>query len=507
MTGDTTLVALVGATVARHPRATAVVGPDGDRHDYAALDAMAGRFAAALVAAGVGRGDRVGVCRPKSFETVAALLGILRAGAAYVPVDPASPVERNRTIFADCAIRALVTDEASHARMGAIEGAVAVVGTPPEASAPKEAALSPDDLAYILYTSGSTGRPKGVALTHRNAASFVEWCLATFAPSPADICSSHAPFHFDLSVLDLWMTLSSGAAIALVGESLAKDPRGLAAWVARERITIWYSVPSILGLMATHGRLEEHDHAALRAVLFAGEVFPMPSLLALRARWPGPALWNLYGPTETNVCTAFRLPDAIDAARTEPFPIGPACAHCEVRVVDDLGRTCAAGETGRIVCRGAPVTRGYWGLDPADTPAFVEIDGARWYDTGDLGVADPAGVVDFRGRRDRMVKRRGHRIELGEIEAGLCRAPVIAEAAAWSVATDGEVRIHAAVVPADGARLGVIALRAIAAEHLPASMAPDRFVVLACLPRTTTGKVDYRSLASGAAEGARRDDA
>ena len=499
MNGDTTLAAMVGAAIARHPRETAVIGPDGVAHDYAALDAMADRFAAALAGAGVVRGDRVGVCRVKSFETVAALVGIMRLGAAYVPVDPMSPAERNRTIFGDCAIRALVIEPPALERLGGLPGVREIVGTPPEVAAgvgdAAAAPVLPDDLAYILYTSGSTGRPKGVCLTHRNGASFVEWCRATFAPGPGDRCSSHAPFHFDLSILDLWATLASGAAIALVGEDLAKDPRGLAAWIARERIAIWYSVPSILGLLADHGRLEEHDCGTLRAVLFAGEVFPIPSLLRLKAKWPTPAFWNLYGPTETNVCTALRLPDAIDPSRTEPFPIGPACAHCEVRIVDDVGKPRMPGEVGRILCRGAPVMRGYWGVAPEETAAFVEIDGSRWYDTGDLGVADDEAVIDFRGRRDRMVKRRGYRIELGEIEAGLCRAPAVSEAAVWVVeGVEGETRIVAAVVPAPGERLGVIALRGLAAEHLPASMAPDRFVVVERLPRTTTGKIDYRTL-------------
>jgi amino acid adenylation domain-containing protein len=492
--GDTTITDAVDAAIARYPDAVAVIAPDGRTHTYAELDGMADRFASALAVRGVVAGDRVGVCRAKGFETVAALVGIMRLGAAYVPVDPSSPSERNRTIFDDCTVRAIVTDEPALARLGQPDGVAAIVGTPSAPHARERAAATPDDLAYILYTSGSTGRPKGVCLTHRNAMSFVQWCIATFAPGPGDRCSSHAPFHFDLSILDLWMTLASGASVALIDESLAKDPRALAAWIAATRITNWYSVPSILALMAEHGRLDEHDHSALRVVCFAGEVFPIPQLLALRAKWPGLAMWNLYGPTETNVCTALRIPDAVDAARTDPFPIGPACAHCEVRIVDDRGHPLQSGGVGRIICRGAPVMSGYWGVDPAETATFITVDGTRWYDTGDLGAMDADGVVDFRGRRDRMVKRRGYRIELGEIEAGLARSPLIAECAVWSTSDAGEVRIHAAVVAADGAKLGVIALRSHCAAALPPYMAPDRFEVVDALPRTSTGKIDYQSL-------------
>jgi non-ribosomal peptide synthetase component F len=220
-----------------------------------------------------------------------------------------------------------------------VPGATRIVGLPePDVDAPDLEPPSAEDLAYILYTSGSTGRPKGVCLEHRHATTFVDWCVRTFECGPDDRCSSHAPFHFDLSILDLWMPLACGASVALIEESLAKDPRGLPAFIDERGITIWYSVPSILSLMATHGRLDEHAHDRLRIVCFAGEVFPLPGLRALRTAWPEPDFWNLYGPTETNVCTALRLPATIEVDRTEPFPIGRACDHCEIRLVDDDGR-------------------------------------------------------------------------------------------------------------------------------------------------------------------------
>ncbi len=496
MTSTPTICELVDRSIREHPDRPAVVGPGGEVATYAELEDRVRRFASVLHDAGVRRGDRVGVCRWKAIDTVAGFIAIMRCGAAYVPVDPASPPSRNRTIFEDCEVRAILLDDRTAASIEGVPGATRIVGLPePDVDAPDLEPPSAEDLAYILYTSGSTGRPKGVCLEHRHATTFVDWCVRTFECGPDDRCSSHAPFHFDLSILDLWMPLACGASVALIEESLAKDPRGLPAFIDERGITIWYSVPSILSLMATHGRLDEHAHDRLRIVCFAGEVFPLPGLRSLRTAWPEPDFWNLYGPTETNVCTALRLPATIEVDRTEPFPIGRACDHCEIRLVDDDGRDVADGETGRIVCRGGPVMRTYWGRTPEEIESFVDIGGARWYDTGDLGAVDDAGDIVFHGRRDRMVKRHGYRIELGEIEAGLDRCDGLAECAVWAVSDAGATVIHAAVVPEAEATLSIIALRGHCGRSLPPYMAPDRFHVLEALPRTSTGKIDYRGLA------------
>ena len=495
MTATPTICDLLDAGLAAHPDRPAVIGIDGEIATHAELDARASTIGAALQAAGVRPGDRVGVCRWKSIDTVAGLIAVMRCGAAYVPVDPASPPVRNRTIFEDCRVRAVLLDDRTAESLEGVADAARIVGRPDEGERRFEpVSPSASDLAYILYTSGSTGRPKGVCLEHRHATSFVDWCVRTFECGPDDRCSSHAPFHFDLSILDLWMPLASGAAVCLIDEGLAKDPRGLARFIEERSITIWYSVPSILGLMASSGRLAEHRHDSLRTVCFAGEVFPLPGLRALRAAWPEPAFWNLYGPTETNVCTAFLIPERIDSDRRESFPIGPSCDHCRIRIADEIGGEIEAGHEGRILCTGSPVMRTYWGREPEEIGAFEEIDGDRWYDTGDLGVADEHGVVTFRGRRDRMVKRHGYRIELGEVEAGLSHAAMVDEIAVWHEVVEGATVIHAAVAAAEGAALSIIGLRRHCAAALPPYMTPDRFHLLDSLPRTSTGKIDYQAL-------------
>ena len=481
--------------VARYGDRVAVVDVDGTATTYVQLDELADRFAGWLEGIGIGSGDRVGVCRSKSVETVAAFLGIMRRGAAYVPVDPFSPPARNQTIFDDCKVSAIILGHAAQERMTGGASVPVLVGSPPLARATGKVSSMSDDLAYILYTSGSTGRPKGVCLSHRNAMSFVEWCITTFNAGPMDRCSSHAPFHFDLSILDLWMPLSSGGSIVLVDESLAKDPRGLPGFIAERGITNWYSVPSILGLMAEHGHLDEHDHSSLKVVCFAGEVFPVPALRKLRESWPEPRFFNLYGPTETNVCTAYEIAGPVDPQRTEPYPIGHSCSHCRIRLIDDGGRDVPAGTVGRIMCAGDSVMSGYWGTPGDDISAFVTIDDERWYDTGDLGLAGEDGSIIFHGRRDRMVKRHGYRIELGEVEAGLAGMASVHECAVWAnTGTDGGVRIMAAVAPREGCTLSIISLRAHCGANLPPYMAPDVFTILDALPRTTTGKIDYSTL-------------
>ena len=182
-------------------------------------------------------------------------------------------------------------------------------GTNPGAA--NEASRSPDDLAYILYTSGSTGVPKGVMLTHRNATSFVDWCSSVFTPAEDDRFSSHAPFHFDLSILDIYVSLKHGASVHLIPDELGKKPRDLARFIADRRITVWYSTPAILSLLGEFGDLARLDCSALRLVLFAGEVFPVKQLRRIAGLWPSPDYYNLYGPTETNVCTFSKIPTPV----------------------------------------------------------------------------------------------------------------------------------------------------------------------------------------------------
>jgi amino acid adenylation domain-containing protein len=485
---------------------------------YGDLAALSDRVRDRMRRMGVGPGDRVGIYVRKSIDTVATIFGILKTGAAYVPVDPSAPPARNAYILNDCSVRTAVVEQRFETRLRA---EMALLGPVPPllvldgagggralaAALDREAACNPapatatvvpgpDDLAYILYTSGSTGRPKGVVLSHTNAMSFIDWCSEVFTPTEADRFSSHAPFHFDLSILDLYVSVKHGATLVLIGEEVGKDPHRLAPLIAERRLTVWYSAPSILSLLAQYGDLQTRDLSALRLVLFAGEVFPIKHLRALQALLPRPRYFNLYGPTETNVCTFYEIPGNIPEECTEPFPIGRACSHLRTRVVDVELRPVAAGQEGELCVSGAGVMRGYWNLPEPSARAFlVDADGARWYRTGDVVVERSDGAYVFLGRRDRMVKRRGYRVELGEIEAGLYRHPAVWEVGVIALADqETGVRIKAFLACHEGRRPSLIEMKRFCADHLPAYMIPDLFSFRPALPKTSTDKIDYQRL-------------
>jgi len=512
VTGLAALLSESARRVRDHP---AVAMPGTKGLTYGELDLLSSRIAQHLLRLGVTPGDRVGVRLHKSPDAVAAIFGILKAGAAYVPVDADSPAPRGAYILNDCAVRAVVTErrlaEALELELRKVSAAPTVIaleqqrnrdGAWPALLDPLGVSEQPpgdtprvgsDDIAYVLYTSGSTGNPKGVSLSHGNATSFIDWCSRTFQPTSEDTFSSHAPFHFDLSILDIFVPLKHGAKLVLIGEELGKDPLRLAAAISAERISVWYSTPSILSLLAHYGKLERHDCTALRLVLFAGEVFPVPQFRLLWAVWQHPRYFNLYGPTETNVCTYYEVPADATWVSDDSFPIGRMCPPNMGRVVDERGEPTKPAEPGELIVTGPNVMQGYWNLPEQTLAAFLtDSAGAVWYRTGDIVVEAACGEYRYLGRRDRMVKRRGYRVELGEVEAALLRNTGIREAAAVAVPGDDGVRIAAFVVLQK--EMSILALRRLSADCLPPYMVPDLFKIIAGLPRTSTNKVDLQRL-------------
>ncbi len=499
----------------------AAVGPDGSSVSYRDLNDRADRIAGFLVAHGVRRGDRVGLVQPKSLASLCTIFGILKAGAAYVPVDSGAPPARIRAILEDCQVRAVFAD-ARCAPVAAGSATVVVTETdsrtvwdlPAGAVSWREAiehepylagfcCRQPDDLAYILYTSGSTGVPKGVMLSHRNAVSFIEWCSAVFTPDETHRFSSHAPFHFDLSILDIYLSVKHGSCLFLISDDLGKNPRDLSRFIAEKHLTDWYSTPSILSLLAEFGKLDRLDFSSLRTVLFAGEVFPVKHLRKLTRLWPSAAYFNLYGPTETNVCTFAPIPLPIPDERTEPYPIGRPCSHCAALVLDGEGDPVGSGKEGVLYVAGPSVFGGYWGRTQESAGYFRERDGQRWYSTGDIVRGDAAGGYVYVGRRDRMVKRRGYRIELGDIESALYRYEHVREAAVIALPdAESGVKVIAYVTTARDSPPSTIELKVFCSQILPVYMSPDKFIFRDLLPRTSTNKVDYQSLLREAVTGA-----
>jgi amino acid adenylation domain-containing protein len=495
---------------------------EGRSITYRELDVLSDTIGEMLVGMGVSSGDRVGIWMPKSIGAVAAIFGILKAKAAYVPIDHSAPAGRNVGILKDCGVRAVLI---AGSRLGDLRGAwpdqplpvleelaegiLLVEGvTDDQARGIAAPRHNSSELAYILYTSGSTGKPKGVVHTHGSALAFVDWCSSVFRPTDRDRFSSHAPLHFDLSILDVFVAVKHAATLVLIGEAVGKQPQTLAHLISERRITVWYSTPSILRLLVEWGRLAELDSSALRLVLFAGEVFPIRYLRPLTDVWPHARFFNLYGPTETNVCTYFEIPREIPHSSTEPFPIGSPCSGDRVIIVDEQGREVPQGVPGELCVAGDSVMLGYWNRPDRTAEAFLIDDaGVRWYRTGDVAVRFHGDHHRFLGRRDRMIKRRGYRVELGEIESALHRHPGVREAAVVAVADEVRgLQIVACVAMADGSRPSLIAMKQYCSQELPLYMVPDRFAHYAALPKTSTDKIDYRQLGEHASPLASRGE-
>ena len=500
----------------RQPTATAVECGD-ERLSYAQLSSAARQLARRMAQAGLRTGDRVGLLLPKSAQSVIAMYAVLSAGAAYVPLDEQSPAARQLGVLHDCGVRGLVATRATLERLLAAEPefahslAFVFSSVPLELPCPclpwqtdqgtDNGALphiNPAAPAYLLYTSGSTGKPKGVVVSHRGARSFVDWAIQTFHLTPNDHLANHAQLNFDLSILDVFASLSSGARVQLIPPRLLLRPHQVSELMHRRGITVSYSVPSTLVLLARDGRLGEIAPSRLTRVLFAGEVFPVPALRRVMQALPHARFFNLFGPTETNVCTWHALP-AIPAADAQAIPIGQPCRHIRAAILDSDGQPVPDGAPGELCVAGPPVLLEYFERDDLTRAAFWELGPGRdrepMYRTGDRVRQDARGLLWFLGRRDRQVKRRGYRIELGEIESALALLPGVRECAVVATAdTPGECHVRAVLVPEPGADVSVLTIKLHCGRLLPPYMLPDSFDVRESLPRTSTGKIDLLGL-------------
>jgi amino acid adenylation domain-containing protein len=508
-----------------YPEKTAVWAR-GKSITYRELDERSNQLANLLRQRGVQKGDRVALFFPKCVESIVSMLGVLKAGGVYVPIDPQMPADRSGYILSNCGVRILIATSAKLADLAPetrelLETVIFVEGDAsgdgqvawsrldefPASHAP-QVTMVETDLAYILYTSGSTGRPKGVMLTHQNALTFVEWCAEEFQVRSEDRLSNHAPLHFDLSVFDVYNTLEAGATVYLITEDLALFPTSLANFIETQKITIWYSVPSALMLLLLHGRLTAAKLSSLRVILFAGEVFPMKYLRQLAEVSKTSDLYNLYGPTETNVCTYYKV-ERERLEGMETLPIGIACANTECFSVMPEGRLAAKGEAGELLVRGPSVTNGYW-ADPEKTKKMVVPNHfqqnfeEKMYRTGDIVTVGDDGNYYFQGRRDSQIKSRGYRIELGEIEAALLSHPGVREAAVLAIPDEviGN-RIRAVVAPHIPGSLGVLELQQYCASRVPKYMIPELVDLFDELPKTSTGKIDRVKLAADSAVAAK----
>ncbi|MBW3570414.1 MAG: amino acid adenylation domain-containing protein, partial [Gemmatimonadetes bacterium] len=498
---------------ARTPDALAVEGAEGAL-TYAQLDALSAGVAAALRARGAGRGSIVAVGVERSARMVAALLGVVRAGAAYLPLDPEYPVERLAYMLEDSGAHLLLTERALDAKLPAsridrilldeiapaqpVDTADSVGSAdsvdpvhsayPVDSVDAGDADVGPDDLAYVIYTSGSTGRPKGVMVPHGGACNF----LRAMAEAPGiradDVLLAVTTIAFDISVLELFLPLSLGARAVVATREQAADPALLGALLAPSGATVMQATPATWAMLLASGWA---PRTGMR-VLSGGEALPRTVADALLSA--GAEVWNLYGPTETTVwSTSVRVP------AEGAIPLGEPVANTTLYVLDPAGHPAPLGVPGELFIGGAGVTRGYLHRPALTAERFVPdpfgAAGNRLYRTGDRVRRRTDGALDFLGRVDFQVKLRGFRIELGEIEAALRAHPGVGAAAALVREEAGDARLLAYVVPRDpDAPPAGTELRAFLRARLPEYMVPAAFVALDAFPLTPSGKVDRRAL-------------
>lgn len=534
---DTPDIALIHQAVEHHAaaRPDQVAVDDGSRTlTYVELNLQAGRLASVLRAGGAGRNDRVGVLLGNGLEACVAVTGALKADCCYVPLHPGFPPARIAAIIEDARLQAVVTEGAHLERLGASLELVGedarpahlvVLGPAPGGGAPPAGvtrvsgadtlAAAPDrppparnveeDLAYIMYTSGTTGRPKGVMVTHAAVTSFLRWAVGYFGLGPRDRMSNHSHLSFDLSVFDVLGGFLAGATICpLVSPGDLMAP---GRFIRERRITVWFSVPSVIGMLRRSRQLTPGVFSgSLRAAIFCGEALAPDLAEAWIQTHPDVPIYNLYGPTEATVACTCHHVNADAPFRPEALvPIGRPCRDVEILILDrDSDVPAEPGTVGRIMICGTQLAAGYWRRPELTQRAFRvnpmkrEI-GARMYESGDLGYVGADGLLYCVGREDTQVKIMGYRIELSEIEVVFSRHPSVHEVAVVCIEPKNP-RLVAAVATGPDAPADREAAEEALLDHgerfLPAYMVPKQVEFFDRLPRNANGKIDRAAIAA-----------
>ncbi|HYO56996.1 non-ribosomal peptide synthetase, partial [Archangium sp.] len=496
---DARLHELVEAQVDRTPDAPAV-SYEGRQLTYRELDERANQLAHHLRSLGVSPEVPVAVCMERSLEMVVGLLAILKAGGAWVPMDPSYPAERLAFMMGDAAAPVLLTQERLKPVLPATSGRVVCLDSGWEDIAREpghrpQVAVAPEGAAYIIYTSGSTGRPKGALNTHAAIRNRLEWMQSAYGLTPEDSVLQKTPFGFDVSVWEFFWPLLTGARLVMAVPGGHQDGAYLVRTIASERITTLHFVPSMLQVFLEQPGLESCAH--LKRIVCSGEALPAELAQRCLERLSA-SLHNLYGPTEAAVDVTHWTCERGDSRRS--VPIGRPISNLRLHILDAHLRPVPVGVPGELYIGGIGLARGYFRRPDLTAERFVADPvgtepGARLYKTGDLARYLPGGEIEYLGRTDFQVKLRGFRIELGEIEASLGQHPTVREAVV--VAREdvpGDKRLVGYVVPAVGQVADVAELRRHLQQRLPEYMVPAALVVMNALPLSSNGKVERRAL-------------
>ncbi|MFF3029991.1 amino acid adenylation domain-containing protein [Streptomyces rubiginosohelvolus] len=495
----TTAVALFEHHAAQRPDAVALEF-GGERVGYGLLNAWASRVARETYDSGAGAPAVVGIMAHPGPDMVAATIGVLKTGAAYVPLDPCYPRDRLEFLVADSGLTSILVQEDLMDAAAGLPVPTVAVPRRPEADAPAEPPLSgtadPDDLAYVIYTSGTTGNPKGVEVTHGNLANTLQVIREHSGYGPQDVGLLKYSFSFDSSVIEMFAPLTSGARLVIAAADERKDPFRLAELIGAHRITQLDSVPLLLAQILEAPGVAE-SCASLRVVVSGGDVLRPEMVKRFYELLPNASLQNHYGPTETTNDSTIWYVDP--ATADESVPIGLPVRNTYVYLLDEQREPVLPGTVGEIYIGGAGIARGYRNQPELTAERFLPDPftpgSPRMYRTGDLGRFREDGALEFQGRADRQLSMRGFRVEPGEIEAALMKHPTIALAVVTAGASAADQRLVAYVTAAEAGRApDATALRAHLAQLLPAHLVPTHYMVLTDLPLNANGKVDYRAL-------------
>jgi amino acid adenylation domain-containing protein/FkbM family methyltransferase len=492
---------LVEEQARQRPEATALRYKD-EQLSYDELERRANQLAHHLQRLGVGPEVLVGVCLERTPQMVVALLAVLKAGGAYLPLDPAYPLERLSFMLEDAAVTVLLSELSVLERLPAHWGYTLCLDEEweqiaTESEATPECAAVPENLAYVIYTSGSTGQPKGVMITHQAICNHMQWMQQDLPLAPTDRVLQKTPFSFDASVWEFYAPLQAGAQLVLLPPGQHQDVGQLLESVVRQEITTLQMVPTQLRLLAQAERFAECR--SLKRVFSGGEEL-LTALAEEVVAGSGAELYNLYGPTEASIeVSYYRYDSSTDGARGS-VPIGRPIPNTEMYLLDEEWEPVAVGVPGEIYIGGAGLARGYLQRAALTAERFIPDPfsgraGARLYRTGDEGRYLADGRIEYRGRLDQQVKLRGYRIELGEVETVLGRHQAVAQCAVSVRETEsGDQRLVGYVVRELGQQIAVEELRSYLIERLPEYMVPGQWVVLDELPLTASGKVDRKAL-------------
>ena len=505
----------------------------GQAISYCALNSSANQLANFLSDCGVTNGGRVGVMLPRCLRVPVAVYGVWKSGAAYVPIDPDSPVDILAEILIGCDISILITHEQLVRTISSLVSKKTlnlsgIIGIPEQLfkdgatinpayqcdSYPWDAVFDyseiyptqiadAESLAYIIHTSGSTGRPKGIMHTHASALSFAIHTKIAHQLTTEDVLTCHSALHTDMSTLGLFVAPLIGASAVIIPDSHTRVPASLSLLIENTGITVWYSVPYALIQLLEFGALARRDLRSLRWVLYAGEAISPKKLQQLMEYIPDAQYANLYGPAETNVCTFYTLPPykngKDDFGEPASIPIGQSWGEHRVHIIDSEDSLVNDGEVGELIVHSTTMMAGYWMRDDLTESVFLTKNfgtgSLTWYRTGDLVKTGIAGQLQLIGRIDRQVKIRGYRIELDAVELKLSELDGVSEAAAFTVQGKYGESLCAVLVTNNKSLTVETILASIRKKLLPNSI-PDFLHIMEFFPRTATGKIDRLALAN-----------